>query len=436
MRQSQGFQLYTAEGSIFARTHRYHQQRLSPRSPMASANTTNVWAAAGSEFAAQWTGPGDVFSVLLILGGDVVQLALAALTGGSPVTPIAFSFGWVAYAISAMLSAIGDNRLVRCAPEVPVKVFNLGSSYQRPNQSWLLGRLFKTYPYWMSPEVNARLQLSARDDQDRVALCVAVYKWRKDGQPGFPSRDLLWWSGFFVSAVQLGVAAIPFALHKDWAIFLITACGTLLCHASASIPQWRHEKWHARRTKKDVALTLGVGSQHVIIVLGSKDGLDLEDLAAGRAPDMWSTRISTMVLAILWLVLLISCTGIKTNTWYLLAVGGLGMLHNTVVAGAPRRPVALGLPIEPVTTTNDPGDGGGPRAEVFAEQKVMWTLVELEKQYNGFGKALLEEFFPGKLRGWEVAWWESTDPNQRRQLLQQAKDDERVLNAGRRKLTG
>jgi hypothetical protein len=45
-----------------------------------------------SEFSDQWKDPSDVFSVLLILGGDVVGRALAQLTG-SPVTPVAFSFG-------------------------------------------------------------------------------------------------------------------------------------------------------------------------------------------------------------------------------------------------------------------------------------------------------------------------------------------------------
>jgi hypothetical protein len=44
------------------------------------------------EFWAQWKNPGDVFSVLLILGGDVVGRALAQLAG-SRLTPVAFSFG-------------------------------------------------------------------------------------------------------------------------------------------------------------------------------------------------------------------------------------------------------------------------------------------------------------------------------------------------------
>ncbi len=43
-------------------------------------------------FSDQWKNPGDVFSVLLILGGDVVGRALAQLAG-SAVTPVAFSFG-------------------------------------------------------------------------------------------------------------------------------------------------------------------------------------------------------------------------------------------------------------------------------------------------------------------------------------------------------
>lgn len=45
-----------------------------------------------SEFDGQWTVPGDVFSVLLLLGGDVVARALAQLSG-SRLTPVAFSFG-------------------------------------------------------------------------------------------------------------------------------------------------------------------------------------------------------------------------------------------------------------------------------------------------------------------------------------------------------
>jgi hypothetical protein len=40
----------------------------------------------------QWTYPQDVFSILLILGGDIVARAIAQLAG-TWITPVAFSFG-------------------------------------------------------------------------------------------------------------------------------------------------------------------------------------------------------------------------------------------------------------------------------------------------------------------------------------------------------
>lgn len=54
----------------------------------------------------QWQSPNDILSVLLILGPDVIQRSLAQLVG-SRLTPAVFSFGWVAYAVSAILSAVG-----------------------------------------------------------------------------------------------------------------------------------------------------------------------------------------------------------------------------------------------------------------------------------------------------------------------------------------
>ncbi|KAL7623146.1 hypothetical protein AAE478_006827 [Parahypoxylon ruwenzoriense] len=402
---------------------------------------------ASASFLTQWTEPSDVFSVLLILGGDVIQLALAALAGGTPpVTPVAFSFGWVAYAVSAVLSAIGENRLVRCAPEVAVQVINLKSGYGRSNKSWLLARLLKTYDYWIPEEVRVTLREpthyrhaergvedGAGKDPDveagrpgYAALCVSVYKWSDPEGPrrsksGVPARDWVWWSGFVTMVVQLGIAAVPWGLYDDWSVFLVTAGGTILALASGALPQWREEKWHARWQVKDVALTLGNGTKHVIVVLGSKNGLDLEDLAGGLAGDsLLSTRVATFALALLWLVLLVTSTGIGMHTWYLLAVGGLGMLQNLMVAGAPRYPDALGLPIELEKTSISTETGSKTEVEIYAEEKVMWTLMKLDMKRKNFGKALLEEFFPGKLMDWEKKWWDSEDLPERRKLLRDA----------------
>jgi hypothetical protein len=45
-----------------------------------------------SQFQEQWIRPGDVFTVLLVLGSDVILRAIAQLAGGC-LTPITFSFG-------------------------------------------------------------------------------------------------------------------------------------------------------------------------------------------------------------------------------------------------------------------------------------------------------------------------------------------------------
>ncbi|KAH6622267.1 hypothetical protein C7974DRAFT_397987 [Boeremia exigua] len=396
-----------------------------------------------SEYLTQWKNPGDVFSVLLIVGGDVILLALACLTGRA-LTPVAFSFGWVAYAISAVVAAIGDNKLlVRCPPELSLKVINLKNGYCRDNKSWLLGRFIKDYNYWMPGEVRNRLlDPRVRSDEENqptnplcplprpdpassnkifgrsdAALCIAVYKWADNRRPGEPDRDWLWWSGLVVSILQLAIASIPWGLHNNSDIFIATAGGTVLAYASASLPQWKSEKWPTRSSNKTFAITEGNGSQHVIVILGADHGLDLEALAGSRAPDLKTTRVYTCALAVLWLVLLITCCGINTHTWYLLAVGGLGMAQNLFVAGAPRQPAALGLPIELVSS----GDGHAVVPEVFAEQKVMWTIMEFEEKHRSCGDALVKEFFPGKLRQWEIEWWESDDAEKRSNLLKTAR---------------
>ena len=64
-----------------------------------------------SELKLQWNNPSDILSLLLLLGPDVIQRALAQLVGRR-VTPVAFSFGWAAYSISALFSAIGGMYLV------------------------------------------------------------------------------------------------------------------------------------------------------------------------------------------------------------------------------------------------------------------------------------------------------------------------------------
>ena len=65
---------------------------------------------AKTQLAIQWQNPGDILSLLLLIGGDVVQCAIAQLFGvyiqpsrNEPrlyLTPMAFSFDWVGYAFT------------------------------------------------------------------------------------------------------------------------------------------------------------------------------------------------------------------------------------------------------------------------------------------------------------------------------------------------
>lgn len=77
----------------------------SPLHFLRSVNTADP-VTAPDYFAAQWINPGDIFDVLLLLGPEVVQQAVAQLAGRA-VTPVAFSFGWVAYSVKALLAVVG-----------------------------------------------------------------------------------------------------------------------------------------------------------------------------------------------------------------------------------------------------------------------------------------------------------------------------------------
>lgn len=45
------------------------------------------------------------------------------------------------------------------------------------------------------------------------------------------------------------------------------------------------------------------------------------------------------------------------------------------------------------------------KVDALSGKKVMDVLMDLEVKYNGLGRRLIEEFFPGDLRDDEKAWW-------------------------------
>lgn len=328
--------------------------------------------------------------------------------------------GWVAYAVTAVVSAVGENKLMP-SPDCACKVINGSTGYVRDNSSWIIGRIVRDFESWMDDgkrDGRIRTHLSGMLDRrwekdkrvpdkkepgsgtnvpkpPQAGLCVSIYK-AGHARPGYPGYDLVYFIGFATAVVQLGIAAVPCGIFGDWSIFLVSASGILLSFATGSLSQWSKEKWACRRnSKKTVILTRGNGSQHAIVIIGDSKGFDLEDLAAGPTnvdvSASYTTRIAVTLLALFWILLLITAAGIKQNTWFLFAIGGIGILQNIFVAGWRRFPEAFGMPLI--------------FDRVIGEPKVMDTLFAVETVYPRVGRSMRETFFPGKLRSKEEKKW-------------------------------
>lgn len=137
-------------------------------------------------------------------------------------------------------------------------------------------------------------------------------------------------------------------------------------------------------------------SGHAIWIRGNGAGLDLENLANEVSFRKSKTRyrlsiVVALLLVILWTALLITTSGMQSNTWYLVCIRGIGMLPNIFIAGARRHPGAYGLYLKLYC--------------IISQLRVMETLKQLEDEYPRAGKCLLPDLFPGPLRRGEADWW-------------------------------
>ncbi|KAL6826564.1 hypothetical protein V8C40DRAFT_244504 [Trichoderma camerunense] len=367
-----------------------------------------------NDFRDQWTNPSDIFSLLLLVGGDVIQKALAQFTLNS-FRPMAFSFGWVAYAFSHLLFAVGNLKALP-DPDCPCTITRASSMpTTSANQSWLLGRLVRNHEYWSVPLIKDALKSGRISERDASmyrlmephpslhrlkSLQIYVYKFVESSPVNRSlSKDWPWFSGLITTLIQLGIAAIPAGLYGEWEILLITAGGTALAYATAHFSGYSTLHGDRTRASRNVfTLTEGNGSRTAIVFIKDSDiGVDLERLT--RVEFTGGSQILRIAAAsvqlVFWVALLITVSGLKTHTWFMVAVGALGMMQNLVLAGAPRTPEALGIPVQ--------------LEEVVGFTKVMDTLLELEARVPYAGKALLPIYFPGRLREHEIESWEALE---------------------------
>ena len=351
----------------------------------------------------QWQSPSSVLSILLIVAGDIVGEALDQLSGQT-ISPVVFSFGWVSYAVSAFMSAIGVHQLLTPSKQNKPrdKAVNVTSGKVSENRSWVLDRILRDWDYWKphevrqdeeekqkqradggtpppdmssgsnfdqtkssTPKAREAEEEDVDDDEDYAqSLRIILFRSGPSHKQARPSKDRLWYSGAAIALLQHGIAAIPCGLNENWAPLMIAFIGTLLAFTTGALPQFGKEKWDCkRRSSKTVALMRsntqgGSGAvSDILVVKGEGKGLDLEDLARGgrwhtqplrkEQVTIWPwTRMATGTLAACWIVLLITAAGVKGNSWYLLGIGTLGLVQNAFVAGSPRTPGANGIHLE------------------------------------------------------------------------------------------
>lgn len=393
-----------------------------------------------AELASQWINPGDVSTILLALGGDVVQKAFSQGTGKVYV-PVCFSFGCVAYAFIALVGIIGDGRLLS-PPDYPCKLFNLRSGYHLESKSFVLSRLLRDLEAIESRNTDGDEDTNGDYDPNGYALRISVFEATWNGN----DRTQFSWSwihlvGFIVTLLQFTLAAIPVIVNRTWSVLLITAAGTVLVQWTGLLPQWRAEKLPNRQRSPEIyALTSGNGSREVMVILGYGRCLDLESLAASQSPRNgrpWEkfrwlskpqqgynkepsiprrntflrkakkcntglfqgfpvgfiiTQVSCGCLSVLWLLLLVnvSAGSMFPESWCLIGVGALGMFQNAWLAARELSPEMRNIPLK--------------RVDQIKARKVMDCIMDFHTIYE-LGEPLRDEFFPGRLRPAEQAWW-------------------------------
>ncbi|PYH50073.1 uncharacterized protein BP01DRAFT_412883 [Aspergillus saccharolyticus JOP 1030-1] len=304
-----------------------------------------------------------VFSNLLLLGSDVIKHALAQYVDSRGFSPVVFSFDWVLYSVKALLSVAGGRRLMPKA-DCSCKVVNGTSGYMRDNTSGKLVEL-------KGDDANA-------ERPQQAGLVVSVYKPIGDevGVVRQRRRDWIKRIAIGVVLIQLGLAfGSPLAFP-----------GNVLAIKTGILPQWR-ETWACRRRGKDPYIVMrGNGAQHAIVVLGTGEGFNLEDLASGGVDVEldWETQIFLALYAVLWVALLITAAWFDSRNWFILIIGLVGTIQNVLAASMARTPEDYGIPLKFKT--------------LYGEIGAMITLLAVEKHYRHIGQSMLGEFFPGKLK--------------------------------------
>ena len=174
-------------------------------------------------------------------------------------------------------------------PDYPSKLVNTEAGYSQTHISWILGRVLRDLE-----------QNTVNGDHNP---CVTLF--RATANTGMIRYDWVWYSGVVV--IILHVAALAWALSRNWLILLATACGTLLALGGGTLPRWKAEKWACRPNLPETYCSMrGNDHQQVVVIESAGMDMNLEDLACSRVRKPPYHQVLTGQLAISWTIFLMS----------------------------------------------------------------------------------------------------------------------------------
>jgi hypothetical protein len=250
--------------------------------------------------------------VLFLLGPNIVHHALASVAGPSTqYDDVAFSFGWLSYALTSLPPLFSAERKILPEPEIRgALLLNMTTGQTRENRSWLLSRVLK--------------DLESQADSKVEGLCVTVFN-AVDGAERIPTQNDFWPNDGFVE--QIIVAVIPLLVYGNPMVLLITCLGQLLAHITARLPAWKAEKYAVTRQPRDegtnYALMRGDGHRHVFVICNkSADTFHLGNLAIGAPLEAldWRNMLAISSLTLGWFVICWLASTVTSNSGYLVAV--------------------------------------------------------------------------------------------------------------------
>ncbi|KAI1273771.1 hypothetical protein F5Y07DRAFT_391026 [Xylaria sp. FL0933] len=296
--------------------------------------------------------PGGVATVLMIIGGDIVQKALAQTTG-CLYTPVCFSFRWVAYAFIALVGVLGDGKLLP-PPDYAIKVFNLGSGYCRDNKNWILGRIFRDIETYMSreePMPYGGIRISVWEATENL------HRHTQHSQSSIANFALASGNG-----------------SKDVVIIL----GKGSCLDKKPLATGNRGNSLYMTNQASFQSPGRVRPVYYLIIDRTGNRMTSARVIWGLPSGFWITLCICVVQSLAWLVILITAA-LAENTWFPILAGVIGTFQNACLAAIERPPKRRNLPLQHV--------------ETIMRQKFMDGLMDLEVGY-GCGSRLVCEFLP------------------------------------------